>query len=720
MTETEIKTETGGISWVEHPGVGLFLASFLALFLELLIIRWVPSVVRIVAYYGNVMLLSSFLGLGCGVLLARRKLRLQRLFAPLLLLLVASLSLLAGVRFAQGPDELRFLFEGGAMTTTLPIVTIFSLNALLFVPLGDLIGVYFTRLPPLRAYGWDLAGALAGTVLFGLFSYWWFSPVVGFLIPMAVFLLYCTSKPTFGTATICFVATMTIMVVGQEEHALWSPYNELTVRRIDPGGAQAAVSDPPADLRTMVDPPFYTVEVNDDFYFRAGTLDLTRFSEQAPALLGVEAQYGIPHQVRPGADQVLIVGSGGGHDVEAALLAGASHVDAVEIDPVILDIGRRFAASGVYEDPRVSLHDTDGRAFLRQTDRSYDMVVFGFLDSQGLFSQMSSIRLDGYVYTRESFREAFAHVREGGVLSVSFFSAGRAWLTDRLASMLSEATGAKPLMYYTPNGQVILIAGKGHSPSGPAQIRDYLSLDWAPGGTAQATDDWPYLYLRSRAIPMDYLLIIGFLTVVSALFVLTSSGRGEKHLDLHFFFLGAGFLLLETKSITTLSLYFGTTWFVSMIAIAGVLIMVFLANLVAAKLQRASLLFYVPLAASILFLYLFPASAPLAWSSLARLVYSLVVMPLPIFFAGIVFSSTFRESADTGFSFGSNMLGAMFGGLVEYLGMITGSRALLLVVLGFYAASLTVRWLGLRAQSGGAGAAGGFQASATPSNSTMM
>ncbi len=57
------------------------------------------------------------------------------------------------------------------MTTTLPIVTIFSLNALLFVPLGDLIGVYFTRLPPLRAYGWDLAGALAGTVLFGLFSY---------------------------------------------------------------------------------------------------------------------------------------------------------------------------------------------------------------------------------------------------------------------------------------------------------------------------------------------------------------------------------------------------------------------------------------------------------------------------------------------------------------------------------------------------------------------
>jgi hypothetical protein len=90
-------------------------------------------------------------------------------------------------------------------------------------------------------------------------------------------------------------------------------------------------------------------------------------------------------------------------------------------------------------------------------------------------------------------------------------------------------------------------------------------------------------------------------------------------------------------------------------------------------------------------LYLFPTQNVLAWSFAGRLAYSLVVIPLPIFFAGLIFSSTFRESRDPSFAFGSNLLGAMVGGFGEYLGMITGMKALLLVVLVFYLASLLVR-----------------------------
>jgi hypothetical protein len=153
----------------------LFLASFLSLFLELLLIRWVPSQVRVIAYYGNLMLLSSFLGLGCGVMLARREFRLGRFFAPLLCALVVAVAALKGVRFQQGPEELRFLFAPAARSTTLPVLTIFALNALLFLPLGELIGSYFSRSEPLRAYGWDIGGAIAGTSLYGMFSYFWFS-----------------------------------------------------------------------------------------------------------------------------------------------------------------------------------------------------------------------------------------------------------------------------------------------------------------------------------------------------------------------------------------------------------------------------------------------------------------------------------------------------------------------------------------------------------------
>ena len=129
-----------------------------------------------------------------------------------------------------------------------------------------------------------------------------------------------------------------------------------------------------------------------------------------------------------------------------------------------------------------------------------------------------------------------------------------------------------------------------------------------------------------------------------------------------------------------------------MVVILGVLIMVLLANLVASKLKQFSAMLYLPLIASVGFLYFFPTQNVLAWSFILRLIYSLLIIPPPIFFAGLIFSSTFRESEDPSFTFGCNLLGAMVGGFVEYLGMITGMRALLLVVLVFYLASLLVRF----------------------------
>ena len=677
-------------SWIAHPGMGLFLASFLSLFLELLLIRWVPSIVRIVAYYGNLMLLSAFLGLGCGALLTRRGLTLHRWFAPFLLLLVLFVSAIKGMDFRQGPDELRYLFMSARSTTIFPIVMVFVLNALVFVPLGELIGSYFQRMAPLRAYSWDIGGAITGTALFGLFSYFWFSPILGVVLVMAVYLIYCRGILSLIFTGILFSSCLAIMVIGADETAVWSPYNHITVKEIGADGGQRAVSAPATDISALRDPPFYIVQVNQDFYTLSGTINRRRYTKDTDFVAALEEQYTLPHLIRPGGKDVLIMGSGGGLDVEVALLSGAERVDAVEIDPVIIQMGRRYNASQSYKDPRVAIHNTDARAFLKQTDRSYDMVVFGFLDSQGLFSQMSNIRLDSYVYTRESFREAFGLLKPGGLMSISF-AAGREWLLDRLVTMISSATGTIPLTYATQEGSVIILAGKGFIPQGPERFRHYRRVEWNSSGTPEALDDWPYLYLRKRFIPFDYLVTVGALLVASLLFVFLSSGRRGNGLDLHFFFLGAGFLLLETKSITSISLYFGTTWFVSMVVILGVLIMVLLANLVASRLQQFSLILYAPLIASIGFLYLFSTQNVLAWSFAGRLAYSLVVIPLPIFFAGLIFSSTFRESQDPSFAFGSNLLGAMVGGFAEYFGMITGMKALLLLVIGFYLGSLCVK-----------------------------
>lgn len=688
------------------PGIGLFLASFLALFLELLLIRWVPSHIRIVAYYSNLMLLSAFLGLGCGMLLAPRGLNLQRFFAPLLLLLVLFVSEIDGLNFRQGPDELRYAAIPGA-TTTFPIVTIFLLNSFVFLPLGQLIGNFFQMMPRLKAYSWDLGGAITGTVFFGLFSYFWFFPILGFLIVMGVYVIYCRGILQLTMSCALFAVSFVILLFGARVGAIWSPYNHIVVLEVEADGGLKPVSAPPTNIETLQDPPFYSVFVNRSGYMLVGTIDGRRYKEpnRYPGNIGRQWKmsltdysepYHLPYFIRPKPKDVLVVGSGGGVDIEAALLAGAESVEAVEIDPVIIRIGQQFNPSQAYRDPRVSVYETDARTFFKQSRKRYDVVVFGFLDSQSLFSQMSNIRLDGYVHTRESFREAFGLLREGGLLSISFFTQKEIWLVDRLVTMVRSATNTVPLVYIRPTGQVIILAGKGFVPQGPSHFNAYRRVAWQPSGTPEATDDWPYLYLRRRFIPSDYLTNIAALLAVSLVFVFLSSDSKRRGINLHFFFLGAGFLLLETKSITAISLYFGTTWFVSMVVILGILLMALLANFAATKLRQASFILYLPLIASVVFLYLFPNQVVLAWSFPLRLMYSLTVIPLPIFFAGLIFSTTFRESEDASFSFGSNLLGAMVGGFAEYLGMITGMKALLLVVLVFYLASLLVRLRTLR------------------------
>jgi predicted membrane-bound spermidine synthase len=91
---------------------------------------------------------------------------------------------------------------------------------------------------------------------------------------------------------------------------------------------------------------------------------------------------------------VLIVGAGNGGDVAIALASGAKHVDAVEIDPRIYQIGRAANPNHPYQDSRVSVHIDDGRAFLQQTRKRYDLILFALPDSLVLVSGQSSLRLE--------------------------------------------------------------------------------------------------------------------------------------------------------------------------------------------------------------------------------------------------------------------------------------------------------------------------------------
>jgi hypothetical protein len=682
-----------------RPGARLLALSFLALFLELTIIRWAPSVVNLIAYYANLMLISSFLGLGIGAMIANRARRFFGWFPALLLIDVVILLACRFVALPGSDHEYKFFAGDKEFLNYISLLVVFVVNALLFAPLGQEIGGLFHALPTLRAYSFDLGGSLLGTLAFGVFSFCFFSPTHG-LVLVAIGYLALVRWPRWLFAIPCFALAIWPVHVLAHEREMWSPYYHLAWKphpllpAPDASGGDAG-------------PVIHSVMVNQHFYQLHGTLELERYAPASPhaeVVASLRDQYLLPYQLAPGRDRILVLGSGGGMDVQGALLAGAKHVDAVDIDPVVFRLSSRLNPAQVYADPRVTPIVSDARPFLRAATPGYDLVVFGFLDSAGLFSSMSNVRLDGFTYTVESMRSAWRLVKDDGMLALSFAS-GRGWLAVKIMNMLETATGRPPVTYRS-GSQIIACVPKFELSAPPQEFGRFQRMEQVVDGETRAnggagdekaeavplpTDDWPFLYLSRRVVPENYQIVILTLSVLSILAVLGLRGRGFGRDDAHFLFMGIGFLLLQTKSISDCALYFGSTWFVTMLVVAGVLIMVLLANLVAIRMTRSSPWHYAPLIASLIVLLVVPRDAILALPTFARLAWTLFAVPLPVFFAGLVFSTTFREAAVPSTLFGANLVGAMIGGFCEYLGMATGTSALSYLVIAAYVASFLCR-----------------------------
>jgi hypothetical protein len=698
-----VSTESPAVSLLQptdlharrRRGLELFCISFLALFLELMVIRWEPAVVRLIAYYANLMLISSFLGLGVGAIIGKKRKSLFRWLPALLLINVAWLLIAHFITLPTTAGESRFYTPSPQLVRYVSLVGIFVSNAIVFVPLGQRIGSLFEALPPLLAYSWDLGGSLAGTLCFGLFSLKYFSPTLGVaFVALAIMLLLPRAQRLLAIPILALSLAGVYFSVAS--NAIWSPYYCIVVT----DQHKSPVQEPHPGLRTMQDPPVYDVRVNHYFLQSDGTFDPSRYSPQnRTGILNGRMQYDLPYALAPVHRRVLALGAGGGTDTEIAVLNGAEQVDAVEIDPMLVKLSDRFNASAIYENPKVHIHVDDARAFLRRSNGGYDLVVFSFLDSQTLFSSMSNIRLDGYIYTVQSIQSAFRLLNDNGVLSLSFM-AGREWLARKLVRMVEVATGQMPVVYES-QGQVVICAFRGQHPDPPAQYGRFVRTAFRPGDdlsdAVAPTDDWPFLYLFRKTIPADYLIVIGILLAITIPVVLLLSGRGFGMNDGHFLFLGLGFLLLETKSISDCSLYFGTTWFVTLLVVTGVLLMVLAANLVAMRVSTFRTWFYAPLIATLLLLYFVKRDSILALSFNERLLWSLLVVPLPIFFAGLIFSTTFRRALNPSSFFGANLIGAMIGGFSEYLSMVIGNHDLMFVVIGAYLVSFALQMRLLKA-----------------------
>ncbi len=652
------------------------------LFLELALIRWTGSNVVHLSYFSNFVLLGSFLGIGIGILRSGRAKRLPY-YSPIMLGLLVLVIAWKPVTVNRGTSSSVIYFT--SLNTTGPptwviLPIIFVAAAVVLAGPAELVGRCFAELPRLTAYRYDLIGSLVGIVSFTGLSFLGAPPIWWGLIVTVMFGALMIPRQRSGVAatgrsvvalglSAAMVLAPLLVMIGVLFHEStrpensWSPYYKVKTKQTSYEGV-----------------PLLTITVNGVPHQQAIPAD---------ARLQWEPQYGLPYEranVGKTPKNVLIIGAGSGSDVAIALKKGATHVDAVEIDPRIRDLGKALHPDRPYQDPRVTSHIDDGRAFLSRTDKKYDLILLALPDSLTLVNGASSLRLESYLFTVQAFESARDHLNPGGAFAMYNYYR-ETWLIDRLASTAQKAFGHKPCVDKVGDDlqQAVVTVGL-------TSADQTCQGEWA-GPTSitppPATDNRPFLYLFTDRIPSLYLVTLGLILVAGLIGVGIAGGgssyrRMRPYADL--FLLGAGFMLLETKSITGFALLFGTTWVVNAIVFAGVLVAVLAAVEVTRRFKTPPVkIMYGVLFGGLALAWVFPDGWLLGMPVGLRALVAVLIAFLPIFAANVIFAKRFTDTADGTASFGANLLGAMLGGCLEYAALIIGFDGLLIVAALLYA-----------------------------------
>ncbi|MEU4196271.1 spermidine synthase [Kribbella sp. NPDC026611] len=657
----------------------LVASSALMLFTELALIRWTGSNVVHLSYFSNFVLLGSFLGIGIGFLRSGRAKWLPY-YSPIMLGLLVLVIAWKPVTVDRGSSSSVIYFTslnttGPPVWVILPII--FVAAAIVLAGPAELVGRCFGEVPRLTAYRFDLVGSLVGIVTFTALSFlgappiWWGAVVT--VVFAALMIPRASGVPgrrvvATGLSAVLVLCPLIVMLgvlfhESTKADLSWSPYYKVQTKQYTWEGV-----------------PLLTITVNGVPHQQAIPAD---------ARLQWEPQYGLPYERANAGKQpknVLIIGAGSGSDVAIALKKGATHVDAVEIDPRIRNLGKQLNPDRPYQDPRVTSHIDDGRAFLSRTDKKYDLILLALPDSLTLVNGASSLRLESYLFTEQAFKSAKEHLNPGGAFAMYNYYR-ETWLIDRLASTAQSAFGHKPCVDKVGDDlqQAVVTVGL-------TEQDQTCSAAW-PGPSAitppPATDNRPFLYLFTDRIPGLYLVTLGLILVAGVIGVGIAGGgssyrRMRPYVDL--FLLGAGFMLLETKSITGFALLFGTTWVVNAIVFAGVLVAVLAAVEVTRRFRTPPVkVMFAILFGGLALSWIFPDSWLLAMPVGLRALVAVLIAFLPIFAANVIFAKRFTDTKDATASFGANLLGAMLGGCLEYADLLIGFHGLLIIAAVLYA-----------------------------------
>ncbi len=696
-----------------HLYAQMMLLSALALYVELLVIKWLSADIRGFTIFRSFPLVACFIGLGVGYAL-RNKGSFEK--APLALFQTVLFTKGAewlGLAFIGFPSASVFVFQnmsiaglgdwGNVAFFMLLLVLILSGPFGLCACIGSRIGALFDELKPLPAYAFNLGGAFIGSIVFTVLSFLRCPPGILLIVPCLIFAALLIRSPNkklvVGSLVVLVAAPLIASIntgktemplwadltkpVDSVNSVIWSPYQRLDLTVFKPKDAKKGQF---LGFELGTNRSFYQYFFNPDFDIPSAPASLQLLLAER------KEQYAFPFVLQKKPEDILIVGAGTGQDVAAAVQNGATRIDGIEIDPCIVEIGKKY--NPYYANEKVNVVCDDARHYLRTCTKKYDRICFTLLDSHTVAGLGASVRLDAYIYTKESIRSALKLLKPDGLIVLSF-ATNKDYIADRLFYTLKEAAGYEPIVLARKDfkywGSPYFILGE-PAKSQTLQPPDKWVKPPVPTGKEGRilTDDWPYLYVDTSVIDLPFIaimletLLICFFATRKVIF------SGTSPIYWQMVFLGAGFLLMELSSIAKLSLLFGSTWLTAALVINSILIMIFVANLLVFKfelrLRKALPVLYGLIGLTLIASYMIPIEGLLEKSSAntANDIVTLVVVILPLFVAGLIFPSAFAQAPSAPKALTFNIIGAVIGSFCEYFSNLFGINSLVLVSLVLY------------------------------------
>jgi hypothetical protein len=383
---------------------------------------------------------------------------------------------------------------------------------------------------------------------------------------------------------------------------------------------------------------------------------------------------------------VLILGAGIGAGIEDILRKGATSIDAVEVDPVLLKIGRRLNAS--YNSPLVNVHLDDPRRFVNDCQNKYDLILF---PSQNFVNWCGASSLDqgNYLRTLECYKKCLAMLDQNGIMLLSFATSsapGDQALRDAYYATATEALGHDPLVVGKKGdaASIVFILGETSAQKKVLEALVPVGFDQitssAESGTKAITDDYPYV--SPKTIQPGWLYLLWSILLIGALACFArycDFFKDNTPTDWQLFLLGAAFALMICGSLPRLFALFGSTWLSSAIIFSGMLAIAWLANYAihrpgAAKFE---IVLYFGLAVSLLISYFLPVRWLLRVGPFGVVLVVFFTI-LPVFRVLLMLAASYSEAKHLASSIAFTLLGLSGGLLLTHLSVYFGQNNLIL------------------------------------------